>query len=278
MLSFPNCKINLGLYVTNKRTDGYHDLETVFFPLPLTDVLEIIETKEAVPKLFVTGKTIDAAPETNLVRKAWQLMREQFGERVPVFEIYLHKVLPMGAGLGGGSADGSFMLKMLNEYCGLGLDGEVVSELALQLGSDCPFFLNNTACFAAGRGEKMEPVALDLSEYSLQLICPKVHVSTRDAFSMLQPQKAGFDLRGLDMLPVINWKEAIRNDFEAPVFRQYPVLGKIKEQLYEQGAVYASMSGSGSAVFGLFPKKQKASVKADVEFEEFYLEDVSDPL
>jgi 4-diphosphocytidyl-2-C-methyl-D-erythritol kinase len=178
----------------------------------------------------------------------------------------------MGAGLGGGSADGAFMLRMLNEEYSLGLDNNALAELALQLGSDCPFFIYNTPQFATGRGEVMKPVNIDLSGFSIQLICPKVHVSTAKAFSMLSPEPAPFSLVELEHIPVKDWKGKVANDFEAPIFGQHPELESIKQQLYNNGAVYASMSGSGSTIYGLMPKRLRATVNANVETDTYYIE------
>ncbi len=274
MLRFPNCKINIGLSVTRKREDGYHDIETVFYPLtghntPLRDVLEVVPA--AATQLHISGLAVAGNYEDNLVWKACQLLKASFADKVPPLDIYLHKVLPMGAGLGGGSADGAFMLKLLNDYCALGLSNEQLIGYALQLGSDCPFFILNTPQYATGRGEVMTGIAPDLSGYSIQLICPGLHVATGKAFGMLTPAPAKFDLWQLATLPITEWKEHVVNDFEVPVFAQHPVLRNIKQQLYEQGALYASMSGSGSAIFGIFNKGERAEVKAGVGFEEYYV-------
>ena len=270
MLTFPNCKINIGLYVTNRRQDGYHDLETVFYPLAVKDALEVVEAKGETT-LTATGRAVSGGNRDNLVWKAWEMLRQQYSDKVGALDIYLHKAIPMGAGLGGGSADGAFMLRLLNDYYKLGLTGDELETKALTLGSDCPFFIRNTPQFAMGRGEQMEPVMVDISGYSIQLICPEVHVSTAKAFKMLQPKPAGFDLREVPRLAIKDWKDKISNDFEGPVFREHPGLSDIKDQLYGQGALFASMSGSGSAIYGIFPYGQKATVKTDIPFEEFNL-------
>jgi 4-diphosphocytidyl-2-C-methyl-D-erythritol kinase len=277
MICFPNCKINIGLHITRKRDDGYHDLETVFCPIiprslgeaGLRDVLEVVPAE--VTTLHQSGRSVAGNHHDNLVWKAYQILQNKFPTKVPPLDIYLHKAIPMGAGLGGGSADGAFMLRLLNDYCGLQLSNNELADLALQLGSDCPFFIYNTPQFATGRGELMTEIAIDLSDYSIQLICPQVHVSTAAAFKMITPQPAAFDLRLLPRLPVAQWKDKIANDFEVPVFKQHPVLAEIKNQLYDGGAVYASMSGSGSSIFGLFPKGEKAEIKVNVAFESFYI-------
>lgn len=255
MLSFPNCKINLGLFVTGRRADGYHSLETVFYPVQdMRDALEVVPARGAEASLTISGMAVAGDPADNLVWKAYRMLQKHYPAQVPLLDIYLHKAIPMGAGLGGGSADGSFMLRLLNDYAELGLTDARLEELALQLGSDCPFFIRNTPQYASGRGEVMEPVAVDLSGYKIRMVHPGVHVSTGKAFSMISPRPAPFDLRRLPELSVEEWKEYIVNDFEAPIFALHPELKQIKEELYAQGAVYASMSGSGSSLFGLFEK------------------------
>ncbi len=270
MVCFPNCKINLGLYVTNKRSDGYHDIETAFYPVMFQDVLEIVPATTAT--LHLSGITVAGNQADNLVWKAYQLLQGQFPGKVPAFDIYLNKTIPMGAGLGGGSADGAFMLQLVNRYCQLGLSNEAMAALALQLGSDCPFFIYNTPQFAKGRGEKMAPLPISLSAYSIQLICPAVHVSTRDAFSAIVPKPAPVGLSQLASIPVTEWRGLVSNDFEAPVFLKHPALADIKTQLYTQGAIYASMSGSGSALYGIFKKGERAVIDSPLALEEVYVE------
>ena len=270
MLSFPNCKINLGLYVTRRRDDGYHDIETVFYPLQLTDVLEIVPATES--HLYTSGLAVAGNEHDNLVWKAYQLLQDRFPGKASPIDIYLHKTIPMGAGLGGGSADGAYMLRMLNEYWDLKQNDLQLAAAALRLGSDCPFFIHNKPRFATGRGEIMNDIKIALSAYSIQLICPQVHISTAKAFGMITPRPAPFDLSTLGNLPIEQWSTHISNDFEAPVFAQHPTLAAIKQQLYDQGALYASMSGSGSAIYGIFPKNQKATIKTDTPFQSFYLE------
>ncbi len=269
MLCFPNCKINLGLYITRRREDGYHDLETVFYPLSLHDAMEIVPATKT--QLHMSGLTVAGNDHDNLVWKAYHLLHTSYPGKIPPLDIYLHKAIPMGAGLGGGSADGAYMLRLLNDYCNLGLTTKQLIAYALQLGSDCPFFIHNTPQFATGRGEVMNDILLNLSAYSIQLICPQVHVSTAKAFSMITPHPAAFDLRTLGSLPIEHWKDNISNDFETPVFTQYPALADIKQQFYDHGALYASMSGSGSSIFGIFPKTQKAEIKTDVAFKSIYM-------
>lgn len=255
MLRFPNAKINLGLHITRKRDDGFHDLETIFYPVKtMRDALEFVPAEGENGTLHISGLPVGGDAQTNLVWRAYKLLQDRFPGEVPAMDIYLHKVIPMGAGLGGGSADAAFALQMLNDICGLGLLGEDLEQLALELGSDCPFFIRNTAQFAIGRGEQMEPISIDLSAYRIKVVCPDVHVSTRAAFSRIVPKPSGFDLRTLSQVPVEEWRDVLKNDFEDSVFIQFPEIALVKEKLYDDGAVYASMSGSGSAVFGLFSK------------------------
>lgn len=267
MLGFPNCKINLGLYITEKRADGYHNLETVFYPIALKDALEIVRANGA-SDIHLSGKAIGGDPKNNLVWKAFELIKQIYPHQATDITIYLHKTIPMGAGLGGGSSDGALMLQLLNNHYKLGLTAEHLAEMALQLGSDCPFFIYNTPQFATGRGEQMTPVELDLSNFTIQLICPDVHISTAKAFSMLTPCPAPFDLRNISSIAVRDWKEQVSNDFEQPVFSEYPELKDIKKQLYNGGALYASLSGSGSAIYGIFPKGAKTTIQSSLSFEE----------
>jgi 4-diphosphocytidyl-2-C-methyl-D-erythritol kinase len=270
MLSFPGCKINLGLYVTNRRSDGYHDLETIFYPLPLCDVLEMIPAAETA--VHMTGLKIEGVTADNLVMKAYELLWGKFPGKLENMHIFLHKIIPMGAGLGGGSADGAFMLKMLNSYYQLGLSNSDLADCALQLGSDCPFFIYNSPMFATGRGEKMTHIHIDLSGYSILLICPDVHVSTRQAFQHIIPKAAPFPLVKLAQLPIAEWKNVVCNDFEEPIFKLFPVLATIKEQLYNGGASYAAMTGSGSGIYGIFPKGQRAEVTVDIAHTHYYID------
>ena len=270
MVSFPNCKINIGLYITNRRSDGYHDLETIFYPVSLRDALEIVPAIET--NLHVSGKEVSGNTTDNLVWKAWQLLQQKYPAQVPAFDIWMIKSIPMGAGLGGGSADAAFMLQLINDYCKLNLSGRELRDLALQLGSDCPFFIYNIPQFAEGRGEKMSPVDIDLSAYSIQLVCPDVHISTAKAFQAIVPAAAPFDLRKIKELPIELWKEYISNDFEIPMYKMHPELEGITQQLYDQGAIYAAMSGSGSTLYGIFEKDKKAEINGqDVKLETFYI-------
>lgn len=266
MLTFPNCKINIGLSITRRREDGYHDLETVFYPVKkIKDALEIVTFDSAqdntnATSISMSGLTVSGSKENNLVWKAYKLLQSKFLGKIPLLKIYLHKAIPMGAGLGGGSSDGAFMLRLMNDFCKLNLCDEELASMALALGSDCPFFIYNTPQFATGRGEKMQPIQLDLSSYDIQIIPSEIHVSTKDAFAMMKPKSAKFDLRNLSVDDIHNWKNYVVNDFEKPVFAMHPSLEKTKQRLYDEGAVYASMTGSGSAVYGLFNKEDSEKV------------------
>lgn len=248
MISFPNAKINIGLLITGKRPDGYHNLETVFFPVGWSDALEFAFSD----KLFFSSSGIEIAGpvESNLVMKAYNLLRDEY--TLPPLRIHLHKQIPFGAGLGGGSADGAFMLRMLNKTFGLNISSEKMLEYAAHLGSDCPFFLINRPVFATGRGEIMIPLNISLKGLTLLLVKPSIDVSTASAFKNVIPRQPEISLQELIQLPVSNWKETIVNQFETSVFPQFPEIETIKMQMYRMGAVYASMSGSGSCVFGLF--------------------------
>jgi 4-diphosphocytidyl-2-C-methyl-D-erythritol kinase len=256
MLSFPNCKINLGLRILRRRGDGYHELETVFYPLAVKDVLECIRSEAL--SFTSTGLPIPGDASANLCLKAWRLLKKDFPE-LPDVHIHLHKNIPIGAGLGGGSADGAFMLLLLDRQFRLGLSQEKLMDYAAQLGSDCPFFILNKPCLAEGRGEKLEPVNLDISGYKLALVSPGIHIGTAWAFSQCTPSGAGRSIREIIAQPVDTWKDQLVNDFEAPVLHTHPGLKKIKEKLYQAGAIYASMTGSGSSFFGIFAKENLPS-------------------
>ena len=248
MIGFPNAKINIGLNITEKRPDGFHNLETVFFPVGWCDALEFVVASEV--HFSSSGILISGDPESNLVMKAYRLLQKDFP--LPALKIHLHKQIPFGAGLGGGSSDGAFMLSMLNRQFGLNLSGEELELYAARLGSDCPFFIRNTPVFASGRGELMEPVRPALNGWFILLVKPPVEVSTVKAFQLVVPAKPANSLKTVIQLPVQEWKEKVINQFESSVFQSYPEIGELKNRLYNLGASYASMSGSGSCVFGLF--------------------------
>lgn len=258
MLVFPNCKINLGLHVTSKRPDGYHNIETVFYPINWCDALEVIENQSPGAAAFTwsqSGLGIAGAPDDNLIFKAWQLIGTE--RALPPLSVHLHKVLPMGAGLGGGSADAAFFINLLNEKFSLGLDSAQRAAYASQLGSDCTFFIRNQPVYAQGRGNEFSEIHIDLSDYYLLLVYPALHSNTREAYEGLTPGPPLAHLRDVLRQPVSEWKDRLVNDFETSIFRKYPRIAQLKDQLYQNGAVYASLSGSGSAVFGIFTHAPK---------------------
>lgn len=265
MITFPNAKINLGLNITEKRPDGYHNLETIFYPIPIEDALEINLLHDGDGKycLHQAGIEIAGEAENNLVVKAYKLLDEWFD--LPPVDIHLFKHIPSGAGLGGGSADAAFMLKLLNEKFGLGLGCDKLEEYAARLGADCAFFIRNTPTYAEGIGNIFSPVSLSLKGYQLWLVKPDIFVSTRDAFSLIKPHRPEHPLKEAVRLPVEEWKKHMVNDFEESVCPQYPAIGEIKEEMYKQGAIYASMSGSGSSVYGLFAAD---AILPDIDFGE----------
>lgn len=253
---YPFSKLNLGLQVLEKRSDGFHNIETLFYPHTLCDILEITDSvvrgrKGA--KLFLYGLPIQGSPESNLCVQAYNLLAEQFA--LGPVEIHLYKQIPPGSGLGGGSSNAAFCLQLLNKHFGLGLNAGELREYAAQLGSDVPFFLQDTppaACLAGGRGDVLEPFAISLDDYSIEVRFPPVFVSTAWAYSEVVPDKNREPLQQVLSRPVETWKDVLVNDFESVVFPKYPQIQACKEALYREGAVYAAMTGSGSAVFGLF--------------------------
>ncbi len=250
MITFPNCKVNLGLRIVARRNDGFHNLETIFLPIPFEDCLEVERAAEATT-LTVTGLPIEGETTSNLCMKAYMLLKSKFD--LPPIDIKLHKQIPTGAGLGGGSSDAAFMLKLLNNKFNLQLTTPVLIDFASQLGSDCAFFMLNTPCIGTGRGEVLEPIELpQLEGHFSILVMPGVHVSTSWAFQQITAGQPAKNIREIITSPIENWKNELENDFEKPVFSTYPALKRIKEQLYASGAIYASLTGSGSALYGLF--------------------------
>lgn len=258
MISFPNCKINLGLNIIGKRTDGYHDLETVFYPLAIKDAVEIIADENSSQEITFSssGNEVAGNEADNLCVKAYYLLKKDF-PGIPSIKLHLHKHIPMGAGLGGGSSDASTVLLLLNDKFNLQIPGDKLIQYALQLGSDCPFFIINKPVFAKGRGEILSPVPIDLSEYSIMVVHPGIHVNTGQAFQ---------ELKAIDFSPagqikyaltqdISEWKNVLKNDFEKPVFSRHPSIKEIKDKMYDAGAIYSAMSGSGSSVFGIFDKE-----------------------
>ncbi|MFC2115185.1 4-(cytidine 5'-diphospho)-2-C-methyl-D-erythritol kinase [Bacteroidota bacterium] len=253
MIVFPNAKINIGLNILRKRPDGYHDIESVFYPVQLRDILEILpltpDLNDKKSHIYVSG-TETIASEENLCVKAVQLFREKQG--IPDVRLHLHKKIPIGGGLGGGSSDASFTLLALNEMFGCELKDNILKKYSAELGSDCPFFIGNRPSLVSGRGDILEDIPLNLGGYHLVLVFPGLFVDTSIAYQMIHPSEDGIPLRDVLQLGIEKWKDRIINRFEEAVFSKYPEIGKIKEGLYSSGAVYASMSGSGSAVYGIF--------------------------
>jgi len=249
MISFPNAKINLGLDIIEKRSDGYHNISSCFFPIPLCDVLEINISDKF--DFNASGLPIPGDKNANLVVKAYKLLKKDFN--LPNVSIHLHKNIPMEAGLGGGSSDGAFALKMLNEFFDLFLDESVLVDYAGSLGSDCPFFIYNEPMLVEGRGEIMNEVNLDLKGYYICILKPQLSISTKEAYHIVKPVKPKYEIQSIiTSRPLEDWKNILKNDFEGPLLERYPELFKLKTSLYEMGALYASLTGSGSAMYAIF--------------------------
>ena len=263
MVLFPHCKINIGLNILEKRSDGYHAIQTIFYPVRLYDVLEVIESKSF--GFFPSGMKIPGDRDQNLCVKAYQLVKEHFRDLPPV-NLYLYKNIPTGSGLGGGSADGAFSLKVLNEKFALRIPADQLSRLAIQLGSDCPFFMHYGACYAEGRGELLEEIHLDLSNYCIVLVHSGIQVNTRWAFSLIKQSNKKLAIKEMIKESPRVWKSYLSNDFEEPVFSAYPSLRKIKQKLYEQGAHYSSLTGSGSTIYGIFDKDARPNIELGHEY------------
>ena len=264
MICFPNAKINLGLHITSKRNDGFHEIETCMVPIPLFDALEIIiEPKKST--WTSSGLSIPGDPKDNLIAKAYQLLKKDF-PNLPNIAIHLHKNIPMGAGLGGGSADAAFALNLMNNLFDLILDDFFLEEYAAKLGSDCPFFIENTPKIATGRGEILNEVNIDLKGTHLVLINPGIHIGTKEAYAGVTPKKPEKDLSEI-LKDKKRWEEELKNDFEPSIFSNHPEIKQIKDSFYEAGAYYAAMSGSGSTVFGLFDHKPEITLRKDSYFQ-----------
>lgn len=264
MLCFPNAKINIGLNIVERRNDGFHNIETLFYPISLSDILEVVVSENASGSkcgLKVTGQSIPGDPETNLCVKAYHLLNKTF--ELPPVTMHLHKLIPMGAGLGGGSSDGAYTLTTLNKKFNLGLTGEQLCDHAAQLGSDCAFFIENKPALGTGKGNILQKKPVLLSDHYMVLVKPNVFVGTAEAYAGVKPSKPAEPIDQLIKKPIKEWKELIVNDFEKSVFAKHPEIEKIKDLLYISGAVYASMTGSGSAVYGIFDKE--VNLKASFE-------------
>ena len=253
MIVFPNCKINIGLNITEKRGDGFHNLESIFYPLPFSDVLEIIPdkiNKQGNVIFTVSGIPIPGKSEDNLCLKVYRLLEQK--HKLPAVRMHLHKIIPTGAGLGGGSADSAFMLKALNELFELNFSTQQLVHYAQQLGSDCAFFIANQPVFAFHKGDEFESLDLDLSLYKIEVSYPNIHIGTAEAYAGITPTPSEINLKEVIQQPIENWKNSVKNDFENSIFPNHPEIKNAKEKMYQNGALYASMTGSGSAVFGIF--------------------------
>ena len=250
MICCPNFKINIGLYITAKRKDGFHDIETIFYPIDnKTDKLEIVISEKGKTHLKIINSAELTETENNLCLKAYRLLKQDYC--LPEFEMILTKNIPIAAGLGGGSSDAAFTLKMINELCELNISSQKLKEYAAQLGSDVAFFIENRPAFATGRGEIMEIIDLDLSHKKITVVKPNLSISTAEAYALIEPKRTKISLKEMIKYPVEEWKHSISNDFEKPLFEKYPLLQNIKTALYEKGADYVSLSGSGSALFAI---------------------------
>lgn len=254
MIVFPNCKINLGLNVVEKRPDGFHNIETVFYEVGWRDALEAVSGQNDF-EIEMSGLPLASSKkEENIIFKAYDLINQKL--KLPPIKVFLHKNIPMGAGLGGGSADASFFMSLLNEKFGLKIPRSELKDLAANLGSDCPFFFENKPLYATEKGDRFEPVQLNLNSYYILVVYPGIHSNTKAAYDGILPKKPKRSVKDIiEKEPIENWKNVLFNDFEEPIFKKYPLIASVKESLYNNGAVYAAMSGSGSAVYGIFNEK-----------------------
>lgn len=265
MISFPNAKINIGLNITKKRPDGFHNIETIFYPILLSDILEITESSSGF-HFNNTGLIVENGKlEPNLCFKAYRLLKQEFD--LPDIHLHLHKIIPFGSGLGGGSSDASYTLKSLNQLFDLKLRNSDLIKYAERIGSDCAIFIDNKPAYATERGNNLEPIELDLTAYYILIVHPGIHVNTGKAYSKSSPNKSDIYLKELIKTPIEHWKESIKNDFEDIIFPEQPEIKYIKEKLYKLGAVYASMSGSGSSVYGIFNK----NIDLKNEFPDYFV-------
>ena len=256
MVVYPNCKINIGLRILNKRADGYHNIESVFYPVPVCDILEITPQGANLENNITiksTGIAIPGDADENICVKAYNLINQDYA--LPAIDVHLHKQIPIGAGLGGGSADAAFFIKALNEFEELNLSFGEMHHYAKQIGSDCSFFINNKPALALQKGDVLEPVNLTLKGFHLVIVYPNIHVNTAMAYSSVIPDGTGESIEDLIQQPILSWKDNIYNAFEAGIVNKFPKIGEIKNELYALGAQYASMTGSGSAVYGIFETK-----------------------
>lgn len=257
MIVYPNAKINLGLNIVERRNDGYHNIETAFYPIALSDMLDVTLPENSKERWAweQTGLMLDVPPSNNICIRALTLLGEHFD--LPTIGLHLHKIIPFGAGLGGGSADAAFTLKTVNALCGLGLSNAQLKQMAAQIGADCPFFIDNKPMMAEGIGDVLSPIDVNLSGKHITLVKPNVFASTKEAYSRVIPQRPKESIADIVSQPIEQWRGRLKNDFEDSLFALYPIIGQIKEELYDAGALYASMSGSGSSVFGIFDEQSQ---------------------
>lgn len=269
MVVFPKAKINIGLNITGKRSDGYHNIETLFLPVGLCDALEFVAAPPGVvtDELIVTGLVTDCSPADNLVVRALNLVRAEHS--IPPLRMHLHKAIPAGSGLGGGSSDASAMLVGVNRFFGLDIDDSRLLQMALTIGSDCPVFIAGIPVLASGRGEVFTPAPSLPAGLTLIIVHEGIHISTAEAYSNCRPRKPDYRLSELIADPPARWRETIKNDFEEYAFAKHPILAEIKESMYSAGALYSSMSGSGSAIYGLFAGEsvQTGLIKGKIIFK-----------
>ncbi len=252
MIGFPNAKINIGLHIISKRKDGFHNIETIFYPVECHDILEFIKSKSKNTIVSFSGIEMEGNPKENIVYKAWEIMHQQYG--IPYLDIHLHKNIPIGAGLGGGSSDAAKLVTMINEEFALGLQDLEMEKLVSEIGSDCAFFVTNKPAFAHERGNALEQIHLELDNYTIELFNPRIHISTQEAYSGILPSLPAISLKEAIKEDISCWKDLIFNDFEKNIFERHPEIESAKNEMYNNGAVYASMSGSGSTVYGIYQK------------------------
>jgi 4-diphosphocytidyl-2-C-methyl-D-erythritol kinase len=257
MVAFPPVKINLGLNIIAKRADNFHDIESVFYPVQWTDILEVLTTENQVFNLNLTGIPIPGDTTKNLIFKAYEILKKHHS--IPGVDFHLHKILPMGAGLGGGSSDGATALQLMNDVARLGLPAEKMHEYALELGSDCPFFLQNKPIHVSGRGENLSGIQVDLTGWYIIIVMPPISISTAEAYSWIKPSEPKKPIREIITASPEHWKVELKNDFEIHAIQRHPIIGEIKNKLYQMGATYSSMSGSGASVYGIFKSKPISS-------------------
>lgn len=258
MIKFPKAKINLGLNIIEKRSDGFHNIESIFVPIPVNDILEVVENNDNQTNFTSTGINIPNDGKPNLVERAWKIFNESYG--IPTVDIHLHKNIPIGAGLGGGSSDAAYCMLILNELFNLNISKKELLALASKLGADCAFFMNGQLSFAEGIGDKFSDIQVDLSGYYCLISYPNLHVSTPVAYQHVKPAIPTKNIKQIVKQPISTWKAELRNDFENSVFQAHSQIKTLKEEMYSNGAVYASMSGSGSTVFGIFKNKPNSDM------------------